>query len=123
MHTMVQITRFGPVAHVRSDASMQVLAFQQGRVRKSGRGLSFLFAPASTSIVEVPMDDRQTTVFAQGRTADFQPVAVQGAIDWRVADPELLAGRVDFNVSLATGHWSKEPLARIDGILNGIATQ
>lgn len=120
---MVQISRFGFVAHARGDASVQVLAFRQGRVRRSGRGLSFLFTPASTSIVEVPMDDRQTTLFANGRTADFQPVSVQGAIDWRVVDPELLAGRVDFTVNLASGTWAKDPLARIDGILNGIATQ
>lgn len=120
---MAQITHYGPVAHLRTDASAQVLAFRQGRVRRSGRGLSFLFMPASTSVAELPMDDRQTTLFTQGRSADFQPVVVQGAIDWRVVDPELLAGRVDFSVNLSTGEWSKEPLARIDGILTGIAVQ
>lgn len=120
---MAQITHYGPVAHLRTDASGQVLAFRQGRVRRSGRGLSFLFMPASTSVAELPMDDRQTTLFAKGRSADFQPVTVQGAIDWRVADPELLAGRVDFSIHLATGQWLKEPLQRIDGILSGAATQ
>jgi regulator of protease activity HflC (stomatin/prohibitin superfamily) len=69
------------------------------------------------------MDDRQTTLFTQGRSADFQPVVVQGAIDWRVANAELLAGRVDFSIDLSSGQWSKEPLARIDGILAGIAIQ
>ena len=120
---MAHITRYGPVAHLRSDASAQVLAFRQGRVRQSGRGLSFLFMPASTSVAELPMDDRETTLFARGRSADFQPIAVQGSIDWRVVDPELLAGRVDFSLDLSTGQWSKEPLERIDGILSGIAIQ
>lgn len=120
---MAQITRYGPVAHLRADASAQVLAFRQGRVRRSGRGLSFMFVPASTSIVELPMDDRQTTLFVKARSADFQPVTVQGAIDWRVADPELLAGRVDFSVDLATGQWRKEPLQSIDGFLSGAAAQ
>lgn len=120
---MAHISHYGPLAHLRTDASAQVLAFRQGRVRRSGRGLSFLFMPASTSVAELPMDDRQTTLFVNGRSSDFQPVAVQGAIDWRVVDPELLSGRVDFSLNLRTGQWSKEPLERIDGILTGIATQ
>lgn len=120
---MALITRYGPIAHLRTDASTQVLAFRQGRVRRTGRGLSFLFVPASTSIAELPMDDRQTTLFAKARSSDFQPVAVQGAIDWRVTDPELLANRVDFSVDLANGLWRKEPLQRIDGMLSGAAIQ
>ena len=120
---MAQITHYGPLAHLRTDASAQVLAFRQGRIRRSGRGLSFWFMPARTSVAELPMDDRQTTLFTQGRSADFQPVVVQGAIDWRVVDAELLAGRVDFSLDLGSGQWSKEPLARIDGILTGIAIQ
>ncbi len=120
---MTHISRFGPIAHLKADASTQVLAFRQGRIRKSGRGLSFFFTPASTSIAELPMDDRQTTLFARGRSADFQPVAVQGAIDWRVVDAELLAGRVDFSLNLKTVQWAKEPLERIDGILCGVAIQ
>lgn len=120
---MAQITSYGPLAHVRADASAQLLAFRQGRVRRSGRGLSFFFRPDATSIAELPMDDRQTNLFVRGRSADFQQVSVQGAIDWRVTDPELLAGRVDFSLDLATGLWSREPIARIDGILSGVATQ
>lgn len=120
---MSQISRIGPIAHIKADAGIQVLGFQQGRLRRSGRGLSFFFVPASTSIAELPMDDRQTTLFVQGRSSDFQTVTVQGAIDWRVVDPELLAGRVDFSLNLATAQWSKEPIARIDGILSGVAIQ
>lgn len=120
---MAQIRRFGPVAHIRTDAAAQVLAFRQGRMSRAGRGLSFLFVPASTSIAEIPMDDRQTTLFVHGRSADFQPVTVQGVIDWRVADPRLLADRVDFSINLTTGAWSREPLQRIDGIVSGAATQ
>lgn len=120
---MAHISHFGPIAHLRTDASAQILAFRQGRVRRAGRGLSFLFLPASTSVAELPMDDRQTTLFVKARSADFQPVAVQGAIDWRVIDPQLLAGRVDFTVNLRAGTWQKEPLQRIDSILGGAATQ
>ncbi len=120
---MAQITRMGPIAHLRSDASTQVLAFRQGRVRRAGRGLSFLFVPASTSIAELPMDDRQTSLFVKGRSSDFQALAVQGAIDWRVCDAQLLAGRVDFTIDLKRGSWQKQPLERIDSILSGTATQ
>lgn len=73
---MAQIRHYGPVAHLRTDASAQVLAFRQGKIRRSGRGLSFWFMPARVSVAELQLDDRQTTLFAQARSADFQPVVV-----------------------------------------------
>ncbi|KQP32894.1 band 7 protein [Methylobacterium sp. Leaf102] len=120
---MATIRNFGPIAQLKSEASSHVIRYRNGRVRQSGRGLVFWFRPETASISEVPMDDREMTLFVRGRSRDFQTVVVQGTIGWRVVDPDLLAGRVDFSLGLHTGKPRGEPIERIEARLSGIAGQ
>ena len=120
---MATIRNLGPVAQLRSEASSHVIRYRNGRIRQSGRGLVFWFRPETASISEVPMDDREMTLFVRGRSRDFQTVVVQGTIGWRVVDPELLASRVDFSLGLRTGRPQGEPIERIEARLGGIAGQ
>lgn len=120
---MATIRNIGLIAQLRSEASSHIIRYRGGRIRESGRGLVFWFRPETASISEVPVDDRETTLFVRGRSRDFQTVAVQGTIGWHVVDPELLASRVDFSINLATGRLQGEPIERIEARLNGIAGQ
>jgi regulator of protease activity HflC (stomatin/prohibitin superfamily) len=120
---MATIRNFGFVAQLRSEASSHVIRYRNGRVQQSGRGLVFWFRPETASIAEVPMDDREMTLFVKGRSQDFQTVSVQGTIGWHVVDPELLASRVDFSIGLFTGKPQGEPIERIEARIAGIANQ
>ncbi|KAB1073585.1 SPFH domain-containing protein [Methylobacterium planeticum] len=120
---MATIRNIGLIAQLRSEASSHVIRYRNGRVRQSGRGLVFWFRPETASISEVPMEDREMTLFVRGRSRDFQTVAVQGTIGWHVVDPELLASRVDFSIGLLTGTLQGEPVERIEARLSGIAAQ
>ena len=120
---MAQISNYGFFAQLRSDASNHVIRYRGGRVRQSGRGLVFWFRPETASIAELPMDDRETTLFVNGRSKDFQQVAVQGMLTWHVVEPELLASRVDFSIALGTGRPQGEPIERIETRLAGLVNQ
>ncbi len=120
---MATIRNIGLIAQLRSEASSHVIRYRNGRIRQSGRGLVFWFRPETASISEVPMDDREMTLFVRGRSRDFQTVAVQGTIGWHVVNPELLASRVDFAIGLSNGRLRGEPIERIEARLNGIAGQ
>ncbi|RFC66588.1 SPFH domain-containing protein [Mesorhizobium denitrificans] len=120
---MAQIRNFGPLARLRSDASSHVIRYGNKGIRQSGRGLVFWFGPGTSSIAEVPMDDREATLFIKGRSQDFQTVTVQGVLTWRVADPEVLASRVDFSVALNNGQPRSEPIERIEARLAGLVSQ
>ncbi|WP_066723724.1 band 7 protein [Sphingomonas pituitosa] len=120
---MAQVRNFPFVAQLRADASSHVIRYRKGRVRQSGRGLVFWFRPETASIAELPMDDREMALFVKGRSQDFQTVAVQGTLTWRVADPELLAARVDFTIGLNSGSWTAEPIQRIETRLAGLVNQ
>jgi regulator of protease activity HflC (stomatin/prohibitin superfamily) len=120
---MATIRNIGPISQLRSEASSHVIRYRNGRIRQSGRGLVFWFRPETASISEVPMDDREMTLFVRGRSRDFQTVVAQGTIGWRVVDPERLASRVDFSLGLRTGKPQGEPFERIESRLGGIAGQ
>ncbi|NRD90734.1 band 7 protein [Sphingopyxis sp. BSNA05] len=120
---MAQIRNFAFLAQLRSDASHFVIRYRKGSVRQSGKGLVFWFRPETASIAELPMDDREMTIFIKGRSADFQDVNVQGVLNWRIADPEKVAERIDFTISLANGQYIRDPIERIETRLAGLVNQ
>jgi regulator of protease activity HflC (stomatin/prohibitin superfamily) len=120
---MAQIRNLGFLAQLRSDASSHVIRYRNGRIRQSGRGLVFWFRPETASIAELPMDDRETSLFVKGRSQDFQQISVQGMLSWHVIDPELLASRVDFSIGLGTGRPAGQPIERIETRFAGLVSQ
>lgn len=120
---MAQITRFGILRHLRSDASAFVLHYRRGELRSAGRGAAFWFLPHAASVAEVPADDQEMPVLFHGRSADFQDVAVQGVVTYRVEDPRQLAERVDFTIDLDRGLHLRQPLERLQLLLSQLAEQ
>lgn len=120
---MAQITNVGFMARLRSNASHHVIRYRAGKVRESGRGLVFWFRPDLAIIAELPMDDRETTVFVKGRSGDFQALNLQGVIGWRIADPERAAERIDFTIALRSGTHEGQPLEKIEARITGLVSQ
>jgi regulator of protease activity HflC (stomatin/prohibitin superfamily) len=120
---MAEIRAYPVLRHLRADPSFHILRFRRGKPVASGRGLAFWFRPLSTSVAEIPMDDRELPFLFHGRTQDFQDATVQGVITFRVIDPEKVAERVDFAVDLRTGDLLKQPLEKLAGLLTELAQQ
>jgi regulator of protease activity HflC (stomatin/prohibitin superfamily) len=120
---MAQITRLGFFRHLRAEASSYVVHSRHGKVVRAGRGLSFLFQAHASSIAELPADDREMAIAFHGRSADFQDVAAQGVLTYRVAEPRTLAERVDFTVDLVTGRLRSQPLERLALLFSQLAEQ
>jgi hypothetical protein len=120
---MAEIRSFPFVRHLRAESTAHVLVWKDGKKRRSGQGLACWFSPLGASIAEVPLDDRDLPFLFRARAADFQEVAVNGALVWRVVDPELLAARVDFSIDTRRGVWKKDPLDKLAQALTGHAGQ
>lgn len=83
--------------YAKADPTTYVLHCRNGKVRREGAGLSLLyFAPVST-IVKVPLESRDLPFVFNETTADFQEVAIQGQISYRVSEPRRLAAMLDFS--------------------------
>jgi regulator of protease activity HflC (stomatin/prohibitin superfamily) len=120
---MADIRNFAFIRHFRTDPTFHVIKYRSGKVDRSGRGLAFWFLPMSAGIAEVPVDDRELMLMFHARSSDFQDLAVQGVVTFRVTNPERLADRVDFTVDLATGAYTKQPLEKLSLMVTQIAQQ
>lgn len=120
---MAEIRRFPMARHLRGEPSAFLLKYRGGRLVRSGRGLSFWFLPMTTGVAEIPVDNRDLPFLFHGRSADFQDVTVQGVITFRVVEPAKLAERVDFNIDLQTGLYSREPLEQLAMMITQLAQQ
>ncbi|MER6227413.1 SPFH domain-containing protein [Streptomyces sp. 900105755] len=107
--------RGAPTAHVRHHRGEQLL--------HDGPGLSFWFRALTAAISEVPVDDRELAMTFHARTADFQDVAVQATVTYRVGDPAVAAARLDFSIDPDTGVWRGTPLEQLGTLLTETAQQ
>jgi len=109
--------------HLRAEPTAHVILWRNGRRRASGPGLAFWFRPLGASIAEVPLDDREQAFVFRVRSADFQEIVVNGAVTWRVTEPELVASRIDFSIDTVKGSYHKDPLDRVAAVVTGLAQQ
>ena len=79
---------------LRAEASQHIQYFRKGTLKKSGKGLSFWFDPNGASFNEIPMNDRELVFMIKGQSSDYQDLAVQGSVIWRVSDANAIASRV-----------------------------
>lgn len=120
---MAEIRRFPWLRHLRSEPAVHVLCYHRGRLTRSGRGLAFWFLPMSSAVAEIPVDTRELPFLVHGKSRDFQDVAIQGDIQFRVTHAEILGERIDFSIDLTTGQYLKTPLDQISSLLVGQSQQ
>jgi regulator of protease activity HflC (stomatin/prohibitin superfamily) len=86
-----------------------VLQYKDGKVKREGTGLSFLYYAPTSTIVAIPMASADVPFVFQEATADFQSVTIQGQLTYRVADPKRLASLLDFSVDMRRTYFSEDP--------------
>ena len=86
-----------------------VLQYKDGKVKREGTGLSFLYYAPTSTIVAIPMASADVPFVFQEATADFQSVTIQGQLTYRVADPKRLASLLDFSVDMRRAYHSEDP--------------
>lgn len=120
---MADIARYPLVRHLRGSGTTHVEQIRNGRTIRAGVGASFWFRPLSAVLNEVPVDDRELPLMFHARTSDFQDVTVQATITYRVTNPAVATGRIDFSIDPETGLWRSTPLDQVAGLLTESAQQ
>ncbi len=96
------------IQFMKTSPTQYVIHFQNGKVRRRGAGLSFFYYRPSSSIVVVPVSSADVPFIFNEMSADFQPVTIQGALTYRVKDPQQVAALLDFTVSKDPDDYSSE---------------
>lgn len=120
---MADIRTYLLARHLRGTATAHVRHVRHGKLVHDGTGLSFFYRPLSAVLSEVPVDDRELPLLFHARTADFQDLAVQASVTFRVTDPATVCARIDFSIHPDTGQWKGTPLEQVAGLLTETAQQ
>lgn len=120
---MAEIRKYPFIWHVRSGTTDHLLHVRRGRTVRSGAGQAFWFRPLTAALSEVPIDDRELALLFHARTSDFQDVAVQATVAYRISDPEVAVRRLDFGLEPRTGKWRSRPLDQVAQMLTELAQQ
>jgi regulator of protease activity HflC (stomatin/prohibitin superfamily) len=120
---MADIRRYGFISHLRANPTAHVRHLRNGKLQHDGPGQAFWFRPLNSALSEVPVDDREQPLLFHGRTVDFQDVAVQATVTYRVVNPGLAATRLDFGIDPEHGQWRSTPLEQLGGLLTELAQQ
>ena len=114
---MAQIRRYPFRSQLRAETSSYIQHFRKGERKRAGLGLSFWFDPNGASITEIPMDDRELSFMIKSQSSDYQDLAVQGSVNWRVENAEILGKRVDYTIDLRDGLPISKPEDQIRSVI------
>ncbi|WP_368186312.1 SPFH domain-containing protein [Aestuariibius sp. HNIBRBA575] len=120
---MAQVKRYILANQLRAESSQYIRYFRKGKLAKSGRGLSFWYAPNGASLSEIPMNDRELIFMIKGQSSDYQDLAIQGSVIWRVGDADRLGERVDFGIDVNKGVRLGKPEEQIKSVLTGLVRE
>lgn len=90
-----------------------MIRYRRGQVAESGPGLAFWFLPYNTAIATVPVVTQDAPFIFNEATRDYQAVAIQGSVLYRLTEPLEAAKVIDFTVDLATGKYKSEDPAKL----------
>jgi hypothetical protein len=97
------------IRYLKAPPTVHVFHYVQGKIRRSGVGLSFVYFAPSAIIVKVPLTSVAVPFAFAEMTADFQDVTVQGELTYRVKDPQRVAAILDFSVDAFGRYRSDDP--------------
>lgn len=111
------------IRYYKAEPTTFVVKTVNGKTTDKGKGLSFFYNSATTSIAAVPMNAQEAPFIFNLQTADFQAVKVQGQITFRVANPGAIAEILNFNLKKdGVSYLSEDPLKLNDRIVRSAQT-
>lgn len=86
------------IQYYKADSSTYVIRTAQGKTKDAGRGLSFFYNAATTSIAAVPVSAQEAPFIFTLQTSDYQEITVQGQLTYQIAEPTVTAEVFNFTL-------------------------
>ena len=84
--------------YFKADPATYVLHYKNGKVAKSGQGLSFFYFAPVANIVAIPFGSSDIPFILKDISSDFQEVTFQGNSTYKVNDPKKLTQFLNFGI-------------------------
>ena len=96
------------INYYKGEPNTYVLCYRNGELVAHGAGINFHYLPLTTSIAAIPLASQESPFIFNETTANFQEVAIQGSLSYRLTEPLKLAQRLDFTVHPKTHRYKSE---------------
>jgi regulator of protease activity HflC (stomatin/prohibitin superfamily) len=107
--------------HFKGEPSDYILRYRYGTIRRHGTGLSFWYLPFNTSIAVVPVVRLDAPFVFNETTANYQEIAIQGQLTYRLTKPLEVAKVLDFTIDPATRRYrSQDPEKLVQRVINAV---
>ena len=101
------------IKHIKFDSMTYVIHFKNGTIKREGRGLSFFYFSPNSSIVAIPMGSNDLPFIFDESTSDYQTIAIQGQISYKISSPDMLADILDFTID-DNGQYKKNDIENLN---------
>jgi len=95
-------------AYFKGEPSVHVIRYRRGGVVAQGPGLAFWYLRYNTSIALVPIVAQDAPFIFNEATRDFQVVAIQGSLLYRITAPLEAARAVNYAIDPRTGRYRSD---------------
>jgi hypothetical protein len=99
--------------YFKGEPSVHVIRYRSGQVVAHGPGLAFFYWPYTTSIATVPIVTQDAAFIFNEATRDYQAVAIQGTLAYRLTEPLEAAKSLDYTIDLRTGRYRSQDAERL----------
>lgn len=93
------------INYFKGEPNNYVIRYRNGQVVNHGEGLDFFYLPFNTSIAQVSTVSQDAPFIFNESTVNFQEVAIQGSITYRLVTPLESAKYLDFSIHPKTGKY------------------
>lgn len=111
------------IQYLKATPTQFVFHYHNGRLKRSGAGLAFYYYKPTSTIVVVPVGSADAPFIFNEMSADFQSLSVQGQLTYRIHDPALVAGLLNYSVGNTPEHYlSEDPQKLPQRLINLLQT-
>jgi len=112
------------IQYIKATPSSFLIQYRNGKVVRSGKGLSFFYFAPRSSLVLIPVQTTDAPFIFKEVSSDFQEVTIQGQVTFRIVEPETIAGLIDFTLTPdGRGYVSDEPGKLPQRVVNAVQVQ
>jgi hypothetical protein len=101
------------INYFKGEPNNFVIRYRNGKIKKSGEGLTFWYMKHDTSIAIVPTVSQDAPFIFNENTRDYQEISIQGTLSYRLLNPLEAAKLLDFTVDPKTRRYTSKDLDKL----------
>jgi hypothetical protein len=109
----------------KGEPNLYAIRYRDGKVKQAGQGINFWYLPFNTNIAAVPTGNQDANFIFTEATANFQEVAIQGTLTFRLTNPQAVARRLDYTIEERKGEYvytTEDPEKLVQRVVNAVQT-